>query len=249
MDSIRRWFLRADAVCQVGQPLSALLGMTDSASPCRRPSPDQVPPRSIEFDVDPPPKNHPKGGVLIPGYNVPAIPIRPMPDPSLTLIALSGIDPEGPVMVEVPLVQNNSRFAAMQALAGRRVGYADRYGRGDGHEPIRHRAPFMRALDVLRRAGAQLIPVPAQRIDGTLTFKLHTHNEIDEIVNEYRLDALVSDSQSAAFHSACWSGYPRFGEALDGGATLWFYGARWSKESLAALALGYRNAREGSHGL
>lgn len=252
MDSKCRKVSRVDAVCQVGQPLSSLLDMTDSAPSCRRPSPDQAPPRSIAFDVDPHPHTHPKGGVLIPGYNVPALPLKPMRDPLLTLIALSGIDPEGPVMVEVPLVQNNSTFTAMQALAGRRVGYAERYGRGDGHEPIQHRAPFVRALDVLRRAGAQLIPVPAQRVDGTLTFNLHTHNEIDELVNEYRLDALVSDSQSAAFHSACWSGYPRFGEALYGGATLWFYGARWSKESLAALAQGYRNAcclENAQHGL
>ncbi|QDH67230.1 hypothetical protein [Pseudomonas azotoformans] len=165
-----------------------------------------------------------------------------MPDPSLTLIALSGIDPEGPVMVEVPLVQNNSRFAAMQALAGRRVGYAERYGHGEAHEPIQHRASFMRALDVLRRAGAQLIPVPSQRADSAFMFNLHTHNEIDELVNEYRLDALVSDNESAAFHAACWSGYPKFAEALDDGGALWFYGARWSKESLAALAQGYRNA-------
>jgi hypothetical protein len=252
MDNKCRKFSRVNAVCLVGQPLSPLLDMTGPAPACPRPSADQAPPRSIAFDVDPHPQIHPKGGVLIPGYNVPALPIKPMRDPSLTLIALSGIDPEGPVMVEVPLVQSNSTFTAMQALAGTRVGYADRYGRGDGHEPIEHRAPFMRALDVLRRAGAQLLPVPAQRVDDTLTFNLRTHNEIDELVNEHRLDALVSDSQSAAFHGACWSGYPRFAEALDGGATLWFYGARWSKESLAALAQGYRNAcclENAQHGL
>jgi hypothetical protein len=160
----------------------------------------------------------------------------------LTLIALSGIEPEGPVMVEVPLVQNNSSFTAVSLLAGRRVGFADRYARQGDHEPIQHRAPFMRALALLRQTGAQLIPVPAQRVDGSLQFDLHTRNEIDDLMNEHRLDALVSDSQSDAFHAACWSGYPRLGEPLAEAATLWFYGARWSKDSLAALVQGYRSA-------
>jgi hypothetical protein len=117
------------------------------------------------------------------------------------------------------------------------LGFAERYGRGGDHEPIEHRAPFRRALDILRQAGVQLLPVPAQRVDETLQFNLHTHNEIDELVNEHRLDALVSDSRSAAFHAACWHGYPclasRLGTARccgstarDGRKTRW---RRWCK--------------------
>ncbi|WP_244643681.1 hypothetical protein [Pseudomonas fluorescens] len=146
-------------------------------------------------------------------------------------------------MVEVPLVQNNSTFTPDSALAGRRVGFADRYGRGGEHEPIKQREPFTRALALLRQAGVLLLPVPAQRVDDSLQFDLHTRNEIDDLMNEYRLDALVSDSQSAAFHGACWSGYPRLGEPLGEGTTLWFYGARWSKDSLATLVQGYRSVR------
>ncbi len=252
MESKSNKYLRPGAVCQVGQPLSSLLDMTCPEPAVHRPCSDQSPPRSIEFDVHPRLQTYSNGSVLIPGYNAPALPIKTMRDPSLTLIALSGIEPQAPVMVEVPMVQNNNPFTVKQTLAGRRVGYADRYGRGDDHEPIQHRAPFMAALNVLRRAGVQLLPVPAQRLDRDLTLDLHTQNEIDGLVSRYRLDALVSDSESAAFHRACWSGYPRFGEALDEGSTLWFYGARWSKESLAALVQGYRNASclgNAQHGL
>ncbi|MEB2648284.1 hypothetical protein SOP86_21845 [Pseudomonas canadensis] len=72
---------------------------------------------------------------------------------------------------------------------------------------------------------------------------LHTRNEIDELVRAFRLDALVSDSRNSAFHSACWSGYPGFGTPLEDGATLWFYGARWAKDWLPVLVLGYQNGR------
>ena len=64
---------------------------------------------------------------------------------------------------------------------------------------------------------------------------------IDELVRAFRLDALVSDSRSSAFHSACWSGYPGVGAPLEDGATLWFYGARWAKDWLPALVQGYQN--------
>lgn len=234
---------RMAATCPLGQPVAALMDMAGRAPACSPPPADQTPPRSIAFGVDQHLQVHPKDGVLIPGYNVPALPIKPVRDPALTLIALSGIEPEGPVMVEVPLVQNNSTFTPDSALAGRRVGFADRYGRGGEHEPIKQRAPFTRALALLRQAGVLLLPVPAQRVDDSLQFDLHTRNEIDDLMNEYRLDALVSDSQSAAFHGACWSGYPRLGEPLGEGTTLWFYGARWSKDSLATLVQGYRSVR------
>ena len=178
----------------------------------------------------------------IPGFSAPSLPAKPMRDPSLSLIALSGVDPTEPVMVEVPLVQNDTTRTATPLLAGTRVGFADRYQQGDAHDSIEHSASFMRALERLRRGGALLFPVSAQRLDASLQFDLHTRNEIDDLINQYRLDALVSDSRSGAFHAACWAGYPKVGEPLEDGATLWFYGARWSRDSLAALAQAYRNA-------
>ena len=207
------------------------------------PSTDAASPGSIAFGAPSGSDRHLSGGIYIPGYSAPAFPVKPVRDPSLSLIALSGIDPSGPVMVEVPLVQNNSTFTPDRTLTGPRVGFAERYERGDEHERIEHRARFTRALDILRLAGAQLVAVPAQRGDDTLKFNLHSRNEIDVLITEYRLDALVSDSQSAAFHSACWAGYPGLGEPLEEGATLWFYGARWSKNSLPTLVQGYRSAR------
>ena len=201
---------------------------------------NQATPRGIDFGVDPGADIHAKGRVPIPGYDTPALPLKPIRDPSLSLVALSGIDPTGSVMMEVPLVQNNSRHKAEQALAGRRIGFADQWMQGNRREPIEHTAAFLRVLDTLRQAGVHLVPVPAQRDDSALQFNLHTRNEIDEHISEYRLDALVSDSRSAAFHAACWSGYPGLSEPLEEGATLWFYGARWAGGSLAALVREYR---------
>ncbi|WP_238785926.1 hypothetical protein [Pseudomonas sp. S35] len=169
--------------------------------------------------------------------------MKTLRDPALALCALSGVDPTEPVMVEVPLVHGDNTLTTAKALEGRRVGFADRYRGGNGHELIEHREPFLRALDILRRAGAQLLSVPAQRTDDILRFNQNGRNEIDELVSEFQLDALVSDSQSAAFHAACWSGYPVFGEPLGDGTTCWFYSARWSKDSLATLIQAYRSAR------
>ncbi|WP_185021828.1 hypothetical protein, partial [Pseudomonas poae] len=197
------------------------------------------------FDVSPHPHPHPHAhpqvGLLIPGYNVPGFSIKPARDPSLSLIALGGVEPERPVMVAVPLVQNNSSPSPAQPLAGQRVGFAQHYVRGVDHEPVEHSAAFLCALHVLRKAGVHLVPVPAQHMDDTPRLSLHTRNEIDDHVLEYRLDALVSDGHSAAFHGACWSGYPRLEATLKEGGRLYFYGSRWSRDSLKALVRGYTN--------
>ncbi|WP_411378693.1 hypothetical protein [Pseudomonas sp. MPB26] len=163
--------------------------------------------------------------------------MKPLRDPSLSLIALSGVDPSGPVMVEVPLVQNNTTFTATHALRGRRLGFAERFVDTQEQGLIEHAPSFLRALDVLRRAGAELVPVHAHLANHTP----HARNEIDELVREYRLDALVSDSRSSAFHGTCGSDYPGIGEPLEDGATLWFYGARLAKDWLASLVQAYRN--------
>lgn len=227
--------------CPVAHPVGGPLESAALASTLARAAADS--PRGIDFGVTPrsdvPPRNNPP----IPGYDAPALPLKPTRDPSLSLLAVSGIEPSGEVMVEVPLVQNNTTFSTEKTLAGRRIGFAERFVQGNRHTPIEHRAAFLGALDTLRRAGALLVPVPAQRVDDTLQFNLRTRNEIDDHMSEYRLDALVSDSRTPAFHAACWSGYPGLGEPLEGGATLWFYGARWSRDSLAALVREYRQAR------
>ena len=207
------------------------------------PSVDTPAPSGIAFGTAPGGDKRPAGGIPIPGYDAPALPVKPVRDPSLSLIALSGIDPSGPVMVEVPLVQNNTTFTADRRTTGLCVGVAERYEHGNDHERIEHRALFTLALETLRLAGLTLVPVPAQRADDSLRFGLHTRNEIDTLMSQYRLDALVSDSQSAAFHAACWTGYPRLGEPLGDGSTLWFYGARSSKDVLPILVRVYRNAR------
>jgi hypothetical protein len=222
--------------CRPGQLLPSSAEPSALPPTSLSPPTDSVSPRGIAFDVDTHPHGQPGGGLLIPGYNAPGVPIKPLRDPSLSLIALSGVEPEGPVMVEVPLVQNNSSFTTVQSLPGWRVGFANRYVRGGEHS-----AAFMHALKVLRRVGVQLVPVAAQRTDDAVQFSLHTRNEIDDHALTYRLDALVSDSHSTAFHAACWSGYPRLEEPLEGGGRLYFYGSRWSRDSLRALVQGYRN--------
>ena len=226
--------------CPTGHAVSALLESAVSAPLLKQLLNEPASAHGIAFGSDPQSHAHPEGRIPIPGYTSPALPLKPVRDPSLSLIALSGVDPSGPVMVEVPLVQNNNVLAVSQALAGRRIGFAERFVQG---EPLEHTTAFLNALDVLRRAGAQLVPVLAQRSDDSLLFDLQTRNEIDAHVSENRLDALVSDSRSAAFHAACWNGYPVHGEPLEEGATVWFYGARWSKDALQALVQEYRSAQ------
>lgn len=178
------------------------------------------------------------GAAPIPGYNAPALPARPARDPALSLAALSGIDPTGPVMVEVPLVLNNTSFTATQLLSGWRIGFADRYVQGDHREAVEHSEALCAAFDLLRQAGSQLVPVDARREDSSLQFSLQS-NEIDDLVTAHRLDALVSGSESGAFHRACVSGYPSLSEPLGDGAKLWFYGARWSRDALPLLLRAY----------
>ncbi|WP_395610908.1 hypothetical protein [Pseudomonas sp. B22129] len=179
----------------------------------------------------------------VPGYNVLAPHIRTARDPALSLIALSGIDPTDSVMVEVPLVLNNTTVTNAQTLSGWRIGFAGRYVQGDQVALVEHTAAFFRALETLRHVGAQLVPVDARRGDIAFQFELQTHNEIDDLVSVHGLDALVSDGQSAAFHNACRNGYPSFCEVLEDGTKLWMYGARWSRDALPTLLEAYRKAR------
>ncbi|KAA8558803.1 hypothetical protein FX985_05166 [Pseudomonas extremaustralis] len=177
-------------------------------------------------------------GVPTPRFDVPGPLMKTVRDPALSLSALSGVDPSGPVMVEVPLVLNNSAFTPAQALTGWRIGYAGRYVRGDEYEPAEHSASFTRALDKLRQAGAQLVALDAEQVDDSLQFSMH--NEIDRHATENRLDALVSEGRSAAFHAACRSGYPGLFEPLEEGNRLWFYSAHWMRDHVRVLAQSYR---------
>lgn len=245
MDIECRKSLQLGVPCRLGppSPLSSSAEKVDLRTAQPIPSGDTAGPRGIAFGSVSDGDRPVAAGIPIPGYDAPALPVKPGRDPSLLLIALSGVDPSAPVMVEVPLVQNNTTFTPDRGLAGLRVGVAKRYVRGDDHEPVEHRAPFLLALDALRLAGAELVPVPAQRADDRLKFNLHTCNEIDALTRQYRLDAVVSDSQSAAFHDACWAGYPGLGEPLGDGSTMWFYGARFSKDLPPVLVQRYRSAR------
>lgn len=185
---------------------------------------------------------HPEGAARIPGYNALAPHVKTTRDPSLSLIALSGIEPTGPVMVEVPLVLNNTTFTASKMLAGWRIGFVGRYLCA-GHYAL---AEHSRAFDILRQAGAQLVAVDAQRADDSLEFTLQVTNDIDELVTRHRLDALVSDDLNDVFHQAYLNGYPGFCELLEEGMTLRFYSARWSRDSLATLVQAYRQQVAGA---
>lgn len=221
--------------CRPGQSLSLPENTVGLEPASTHSQSDGADPGSIVFSAE-----HHKGAAPIPGYNALAPLIKTVRDPALSLIALSGIDPTEPVMVEVPLVLNNTTFIETQLLSGWRIGFAGRYVRGGHVESVSHSEAFFRALDILRQAGAQLVAVDAQRADDTLHFNTQIRNEIDDLVIEHRLDALVSDGQSAAFHRACRSGYPSLCEPLAGGTKLWIYGARWSRDSLPTLLRAYR---------
>lgn len=192
----------------------------------------------ITFGSSPGASEHAQGGVPSPRVDVPGPMMKTVRDPALLLTALSGVDPSGPVMVEVPLVLNNSAFTRSQELAGWRIGFANRYvGASD---MLEHSAAFVQALNILRSAGALLVPLDAQRVDLANQFTLGTRNEIDERVGEYHLDAIVCESKNTAFHGACESGSAGMCELLEGGTMLWFYAARWAGERLRVLVGIYR---------
>lgn len=199
-------------------------------------------PGSIVFAAD-----RRENPALIPGYNAIAPHIKTVRDPALSLIALSGIDHSEPVMVEVPLVLNNTTFTASELLSGWRIGFADRYVYGDHVEPVEHSVALRRVFECLRQAGVQWVPVAARRDDHTLKFNLR-RNEIDQLVSEYRLDALVSEDESVAFHGACTSAHASICEPLDDGTKLWIYGAQWSANTLPRLLCAYRQMSAGVSG-
>lgn len=176
-----------------------------------------------------------------PRFDIPGPMMRAVRDPSLSLIALGGVDPEGPVMVEIPPVADAGHLINTRPLAGSRIGFASEYVAGDVRETIEHSAHFAQVLNVLRTAGAELVPVYARVMDDARHFTLDPGNEINDRVTENRLDGLVSDAQSAAFHQAATAGNPRIriptGTGPDGVSTfVWFYGAYWAGDGLAALA-------------
>ncbi len=235
MDDKCKKYWQAGLPCRPGQLSPMPVDAVDTGA-CTTPSKtDGAGHGSIVFGTE-----HLEHVALIPGYNALAPMIRPVRDPALSLIAMSGVDPTGPVMVEVPLVLNNTTFSASMLLAGWRIGYAGQYVRGDHIEPVEHRAEMHTVFDILRQAGARLVEVDAQRGDDTFQFNLQTHNEIDELVTGHRLDALVSDGLSTAFHRACSSGYPSVCETLEDGTRFWFYGARWAGDRLTVLLRTYR---------
>jgi len=156
-----------------------------------------------------------------PRFDIPGPMMRAVRDPSLSLIALGGVDPEGPVMVEIPPVADAGHLINTRPLAGSRIGFASEYVAGDVRETIEHSAHFAQVLNVLRTAGAELVPVHARVMDDARHFTLDPGNEINDRVTENRLDGLVSDAQSAAFHQAATAGNPRIriptGTGPDGG--------------------------------
>lgn len=229
--------------CGHGLALSAA-GELDCLEPAVPPVKiDNARPSGIVFGPE-----HPQGAVRIPGYNALAPLVKTVRDPSLSLIALSGIEPTGPLMVEVSLVENKTTFSATRMLVGWRVGYAERYVHNGHIEPVEHSSALRRAFEILRQAGAQLVAVDARRADDSLEFTLQAINEIDDLVTRYLLDALVSDDLSDAFRDACQSGYPSLCEPLEDGVNLRFYGARWSRDALTVLAQAYRQQVSGATG-
>lgn len=245
MEDKCRKTLSPGAPCSVGLPLvfnafnampcgpAAPSGSTDNVSTSRG---------GIEFQPAAAPV------VQGPRFDIPGPMMKTVRDPSLSLIALSGLDPVGQVMVEVPPIMENNAAKSAPALADWRIGFADGYLRNGVRETVEHSSGFLQALEVLKAAGAEVVPVEAQLPDAAY-FTLESSNEIDKRINEHRLDALVSDGQSPAFHLFCKTGYPGvcqiFSDGLQGTrVVLWFYGARWARDSLSVLVRVYQQAMQ-----
>lgn len=170
--------------------------------------------RAITFGVEPAVHTLRESGPPIPGYDSPALPLKPSRDPALSLIALSGVESLEPVMAEVPLVMHNSAFSPSQEMGGWRIGFVH------WHE---HSTCFLQTLNALRLAGALLVPVDAR------------WDEIDKCVIEHRLDALICQESSPAFQRAHGSSNPSACEVLEDGTRIWLYGAQWAGDRLSCL--------------
>ncbi|AZE62882.1 MULTISPECIES: hypothetical protein [Pseudomonas fluorescens group] len=229
MDSHCKKLWKMGLPCAFGQPSPVPVNAADVPAPLFNAAPV-----SIVYGA-----GQRTGATLVPGYNALAPQINPARDPALSLVAISGMDPTEPVMVEVPLVLNNTTFTASLELAGYRLGYAERYVQGKQAELVEHSAALLRVFDTLRQAGAQWVAVDVQRGSDSG----QAGQEIDELVAGFRLDALVSDDPNAGFHDACRSGYPSVCETLEDGSKIWFYGARWAGNRLTALLRAYRHLR------
>ena len=237
MEDKCRKTLSPGAPCSVGLPL---VFNTFNAMPCGPAAPsgsaDNVSTSrgGIEFQPAATP------AVQGPRFDIPGPMMKTVRDPSLPLIALSGLDPVGQVMVEVPPIMENNAAKSAPALADWRIGFADGYLRNGVRETVEHSSGFLQALEVG--------PVEAQLPDAAY-FTLESSNEIDKRTNEHRLDALVSDGQSPAFHLFCKTGYPGacqiFSDDLQGTrVVLWFYSARWARDSLSVLVRVYQQAMQ-----
>lgn len=222
--------IRALWLLGVTQPLFSSVGETVGSKPAPVQT-DKTNPGRIVFGAEYVERTAP-----VPGYNAPAPLIRLIRDPSSSLIAFNGMPVTEAAMMEIPLVLDSTTVTVSQVLAGWRIGFAEQYVGGDH---IEHSAVLLRVFDILRRGGAQLVPVQVRFEEDILQFTLQS-NEVDDLVSQHRLDALVSDDQSAAFHRARVSGYPALCEPLEGGAKLWFYSAQWSRDALPALLCAYR---------
>ncbi|MGH8392562.1 MAG: hypothetical protein ACRESN_10025, partial [Pseudomonas sp.] len=84
-----------------------------------------------------------------PRLDLPGPMMHSVRDPALSLIALSGVDPEGRVMVEIPPVADPGHLINTPPLAGSRIGFASEYVTGDVRKPAKHSPHFARVLDVL----------------------------------------------------------------------------------------------------
>jgi len=182
-----------------------------------------------------------------PRFDIPGPLMRSARDPAFSLSALSGVDPEGPVMVQIPPVADPGHFRNISLLTSSRIGFASEYVSGNVRQPVEHSVHFSLVLSALRAAGAQLLPVHATLVDDTRHFTLDQSNEINDRITENRLDMLVVDAQSRAFHRASAEGNPRLcvpiGIDADGIATaVWFYGAHWAGDRWAVLVRGCQQA-------
>ncbi|KAF1030943.1 MAG: hypothetical protein GAK37_01032 [Pseudomonas sp.] len=235
-DTCSKW-QRTGARCVIGQILSS--------EPARAPLDKSFPAtrqNGIAFGEEACPIEPALWPAPGPRFDVPGPMMHTRRDPALSLVAMSGVDPAESVMVEVAPVMPDTLVLQTHALVGWRVGFADRYVWGEAAPFPEHSSYFFQALETLRLAGAQLVPVPARAVEPGFHFTLDTRNEIDERVTEHRLDALVADAQCPAFHAACKPGNGALCVSTVEGTTIWFYSSRWAQDSLGVLVQVYQQA-------
>ncbi|NVZ67216.1 amidase, partial [Pseudomonas gingeri] len=108
----------------------------------------------------------------------------------LMLNAMVGLDPQDPATAQVPVAKDYSALLKEDALKGKVIGYPSRFQ--PGSEGLAEHPRFAGAMDAMRAAGAQLVPVDLQTTDWSEGQKTRVNRLFDMSIKRVLPDYLAS---------------------------------------------------------